>query len=130
MAPSPLFNFLIWPLQSQTGRMTVDYRDLAVTCHPAAALSSVAFYCHRGLARPQILTLDPAGISFSISIRKVDQELTVLWNELQTVLPTLPWDQLALPVLCHGSLVFLPNITAVYWCGLMGSMRKKYIACS
>lgn len=66
MAPSPLFDFLIWPLQSQTERMTTDYRDLAVTCHPAAALSSVAFYCLSGLARPQVLTVDPAGICFSI----------------------------------------------------------------
>lgn len=110
--------------------MTVDYRDLAVTCHPAAALSCVVFYCHSGLARPQVLTLDPAGISFSISVRKVDQELIVLWNELQIVLLTLPWRSTSLPVLCHGSLVLLSGITATYWCGLMGSMNKKYIVCS
>lgn len=88
----------------------MDYRDLAVTCHPAAALSCVAFYCQSGLAGPQVLTLDPAGISFSISIRKVDQELTVLWNELQIVLLTLPWGSTSLPVLCGGSLAWLSDI--------------------
>lgn len=64
-------------------------RHLLVTT--AAALSDVTFCCHSRLARPQVLTVDLAGICFPISIRKADQELTVLWNELQIVFRTLPW---------------------------------------